>query len=376
MRNLAWVVIALWGWLPVQACEPVDGESKAISFSASYVGEGVSNLEGGIRRGTGYLGMGNVRVGLDLQGAGLWKGGTLYVNAAATHGATPSLTFVGDFQVVSNIEAGNHLYVQELWYSQDFGALKVAVGLQDFNGEFVANELCTAYLNSSFGVPSTIAANVPLPMFPLTSPGITAVWKSDDALSVLVALFDGRPTDFPDNPHNLSCHFGSEDGAIVAAEVQYSSLFLAGLPGRYKVGAYDHNHTPEPGVEPVYKNCYGFYATMDQTLWRGDAERKLAAFARISISPQHQNINTAFLGGGVNMYGVFSGGRHDMCGIACAYAGLRDVADEATVELTYRTALSPFFFVQPDVQYVIHPFGSGVVLPNSLVVTLRFGVTY
>ncbi|HEX3009230.1 MAG TPA: carbohydrate porin, partial [Bacteroidales bacterium] len=97
--------------------------TKPLNFEASYIGESFNNLSGGIKRGSTYEGMANLRISFDTDKARLWKGGQFYIHAANTHGGTPSCDLVGDFQVASNIEAGNHTYIQEFWFKQTVGAL-------------------------------------------------------------------------------------------------------------------------------------------------------------------------------------------------------------------------------------------------------------
>jgi len=87
-------------------------------FNASYIGDIVSNFRGGIRTGTTYLGLANIKAGFNTETANWWKGGRMFVNIGNTHGGEPSATLVGDFQGISNIEAGNLSFLYELWYKQ------------------------------------------------------------------------------------------------------------------------------------------------------------------------------------------------------------------------------------------------------------------
>ena len=101
--------------------EVLNEENKPLTFGASYIGDNFNNITGGIKTGSVYLGMANLVVLFDFQQAGLWKGAQFYINAANTQGASPSAELLGDLQVASNIEAGNHSYVQEFWLKQALG---------------------------------------------------------------------------------------------------------------------------------------------------------------------------------------------------------------------------------------------------------------
>jgi len=62
---------------------------EAFRFEASYIGENLNNLSGGIKTGSTYLGMANIRLSFNTGSAGLWKGGEFFINSANTHGASP-----------------------------------------------------------------------------------------------------------------------------------------------------------------------------------------------------------------------------------------------------------------------------------------------
>ena len=60
---------------------------------------------------------------------------------------------------------------------------------------------------------------------------------------------------------------------------------------------------------------------------------------------------------------------------ASGTAGIAPSDGEVAVEWTYRAVLTPWFAVQPDVQYVIHP--GGIAPPeNALVLGLRSELTF
>src|SRR5512133_2784619 len=114
--KLSGFIIAL---LPVFLEWPLKGIEKdsvtlnqpAFTFLAIYTGDNVINLAGGLKSGYGYLGLANFCLSFSTANAGLWEGGGFFIRAANTHGATPSVDLIGDLQVASNIEAGDHTYI-------------------------------------------------------------------------------------------------------------------------------------------------------------------------------------------------------------------------------------------------------------------------
>lgn len=344
-------------------------EVLPFEFGASYIGEGMGLLSGGLRRGQSYEGMANIRFSFQTEKAGWWKGGSFLVTGANTHGGTPSSDLIGDFQVASNIEAGNLTYLHECWYRQELGAWTMIVGLQDLNTEFVSTENGSSFLNSSFGTHSTIANNVPSPIFPLTSLGAQIQYVFTPKLSAKLAVFDGMPEDLDYNPHNISWHLNSNDGYLAFAEVQLAD---------FKLGTYYHNHSPySDGADPSVPN-YGMYLTADQTLIRISPKRMLNAFLQLSLSPASKNDNNCYLGCGILCKGPFAGRSDDEFGLAFANANLQHAANgsETAFEMTYKLSVCDQVFLQPDLQYIVHPAGTDGTPENALAAFLRFGIEF
>jgi len=256
---------------PLYAQDALYEKDNAFSFEASYIGDDINNFSGGIHTGTSYLGMANLRLRFDTQSSGLWNGGQFYVNAANIHGSSPSSELLGDMQVASNIDAGNHTYIQEFWFKQALGKFELTAGLQDLNVEFANSEYGGLFMNSSFGILPVISTNVSAPIFPLTTLGITAKWNISPKVSWLGAVYDGSPTDFDYNPYNIKWRLASGDGILAISELQYNAN-IKSLPGTYKVGIYSHNHVIENSLDEnvtdsLENNIVGLYAYADQRVW-------------------------------------------------------------------------------------------------------------
>ncbi|BEG98850.1 carbohydrate porin [Bacteroides sedimenti] len=352
-------------------------KDDAFSFEASYVGDLINNFSGGIKTGLSYLGMANLHVGFDTEKAGLWKGGELHLNAANTHGATPSADMLGDMQVISNIEAGDHTFLQELWYKQKLGKVELTLGLQDLNVEFANSEYGSLFLNSSFGILPVISTNFSAPIFPLTTLGVTAKWGLSDKFALLGAVYDGNPTDFEFNPYNIKWRLSSGDGVLAITELQYCTT-VNSQPGIYKLGAYSHNHRLRNVGEtdsPNY-NLVGFYAYGDQKVWEKN-HQSIGLFAQLGYSPSDVSINNTYVGLGANYTGLFTRKGDDALGLAFAHQHFtNELKSETTVELTYRCQLTEKIFIQPDIQYIINPAGTGVTLDNCFTGNVRFGLNF
>ncbi|RPH32858.1 MAG: carbohydrate porin [Bacteroidales bacterium] len=360
---------------------PLRDSSKSITFEASYLGDLCSNVKGGIKRGVGYLGMANLKFGFNTESANLWKGGNFFINGAATHGDTPSSKYIGDFQVASNIEAGNHIYLHEFWYKQAFSKFEFTVGLQDLNVDYIASENGGLFLNSSFGIPALISSNIPVPIFPLTNLGISTKVNINNAFALQAALFDGCPTDFTKNTYNTNWDLNSKDGAFVITELQFTTS-LKKLVGNYKAGYYYHTghvQLDENGVEDeVFKQNYGLYAIADQQIWqRSSSSKSMSIFGQFALSPKHINNLHYYFGGGLIFTGLIN--RIDnTLGLAVAHSRFHTptVLNETAIELFYKMQITQNISIQPDFQYIINPMGLEQKLDNALVAIMRVGLNF
>lgn len=355
-------------------------KSFPVKYEITYAADLVNNISGGIKKGSAYLGMANLKLRFNTQNAGLWKGGELFVNAANTHGATPSTDLIGDFQTASNLEAGNITYLHELHYRQSLGKFTTIIGLHDLCTDFVSSEHAAMYINSSFGVPSTIASNLPTPIFPLTAIGMQLHYNFSEKITAKFAIFDGLPDDFDINPHNLKWRLRKEDGYLTFSELNLSNIFN-GQHSFYKIGYYYHNghniKTDDDKTLIIPAN-YGFYLIADQQIYEKSNDRKLAAFSQLSISPSSINGNWYYIGLGINYHGLIKKRNNDVLGFALAHSGCKNKLHkhESAFSLTYKAEFANHFFIQPDIQYIINPSGTDTYINHAFLINLRLGLNF
>lgn len=379
MRTISAIILAIFSATYVSAQQDEQTSASPIRFEASYIGENMNNLRGGIKKGSCYLGMANIMVSFFTENSKLWSGGQFHVNASNTHGDTPSQDFIGDTQVASNIEAGNHTFLQELWYKHTLGKHDITIGLQNLNNDFANTSHGALFINSSFGIHSTISNNIPAPIYPLTAFGLSYTWHVGEQISWLASAYDGCPTDFDKNPYNLKWQLKKSDATLFVSEFQIP-IMLRGYNGTLKTGLYSHYYLFENNVSDATEcvNNYGFYMVADQSIWQKSENReKLGIFLQMSISPSNLNENNFYLGYGFTYNGIFSMYDKDVLGFAIAYAKLNNsIGHETSLELTYKTEINNHIFIQPDLQYIINPAGIGIRLQNSLEGTVRVGLTF
>lgn len=318
-----------------------------------------------------YLGLANAKLGFNTENAGWWKGGEMFINVGNTHGGEPSANLVGDFQSVSNIEAGNLTFLYELWYKQRFGNLAFTIGLQDLNATFAATENGALFNNSSFGIQSSIADNIPTPIFPLTALGFMMEWDINEAISLNTAIFDGTPDDFENNPFNVNWKLSNEDGYLAVGELKVKKSLIQNKTATYKFGGYFHQHNENT---PQEKENGGVYFIADQEIY-SKGNSSLSLFSQIGFSPKSKNNHNHYYSLGLNYKGMF-GRVDDKVGLAFAYAGIdgNSLGSETAIEFTYHYQINKFVFLRPDIQYIINPAGTDRKLENAFVGFLRLGI--
>lgn len=347
---------------------PPAEKENPLTFGASYTGDMVANLSGGIKRGGTYMGLANLTLHFDTEKAGWWKGGELYIKGGNSHGGEASANLIGDFQKASNIEAGNHTFLYELWYRQQLGPVSLCVGLQDLNADYASSSNGALFNNSYFGIHSVCSENVPAPVYPLTALALNVHWQIADHWHWRTAFFDGRPDPFEQNPYNVKWSLTANQGYLALTELEWDGSLVKGLAGSYKLGTYYH-HSP---ITEVTHN-YGFYIVADQ-----DITRQISLFTQIGFSPKEYN-NHFFCAGGGGTFKNFSRKRpDDMIGLAANHACFRHSpgGHETVIEAIYHFQATKQIYFRPDLQYIIHPSGTDQRLDNALVATLRMGFEF
>lgn len=403
-----------------------------LNLGFEYLGEFFSNVSGGIRTGTVYQGRFEMAAELDLEKLVGWEGGTIFANAYQIHGRGLSPDFLGNLLPASNVEAHAATRLFDLWFQQDFldGRAGVRFGQLAADDEFVISDAAGNFLNGSFGWLALAANNLPSggPANPLAAPGVRIEAMPAEDVTLRTAVFSGdpagRPGDADPQLFNASgTTFSFAGGVFWISELQLdASLGAAGPPGSYKFGGWYHSGgfddlrhdtlgmslaaPTSSGVPARHRGNHALYAAADQTVWREtDGEGQgLTLFARIGGAPSNINPVDSYVDGGATYQGLIPGRNEDMAGIAVGYAhvsgdlqGLaRDAAlfggpgppvpdYEAVIEILYSAHITPWWLVQPDLQYLFHPGGNtahpgdstGVtVVPDAVVLGIRSTFTF
>ena len=411
-------------------------KAKGIVFGLTYIGEVFGTLRGGLRQGAIYQGRLDLQVDADLAVLTGWEGASLHTNAYQIHGTGASRYYVGNLDVVSNIEALPATRLHELWLEQALfdKALTIRAGKLAADTEFFVSPSATVFINATLGWPTLAASDLPSggAAFPLATPGLRAKLIVDDASTLMVGVYNGDPARLARGARAIDPQVSNRNGTdfsiagppFLIAEASRTYTLGGSGPERtgvVKAGYFHHfarfddprtDTTGLPlasaastGIARRWRGEDGLYALVDQTIYREDADsdRGAALFLRVSASPNPASLIDTYVDGGLVYKGLVPGRPDDVIGLSAAYARFSKAARgadrdmilyqgvarpvrqaETMVELTYQAVIAPGFTVQPDIQYIASPGGGirnprrpgDVRIKDSLVVGVRATIQY
>ncbi|MEM7009405.1 MAG: carbohydrate porin [Thermodesulfobacteriota bacterium] len=381
--------------------------NKGIVPTMTYMADVQGNPVGGKRKGFAYF----HNIGLDLlvhtRKLFGWHGGRFHISASQRSGKSLTKRDIGNTFDVAQLCCGRTFKLVDLSYQQAFFGhrLNIRFGRIAGGDEFLSSPLYWLFVQNGIdGNPVGIFFNVGFSAYPNATWGARIKTRPTKNSYIMSGVYNANP-DRTKNKHH-GADFGFDGPYLVIAEAGYhlnSYLNSTGLPGNYKIGGYyqsgDFTNFTDPD-SPKDGN-YGFYILLDQMIYREQdqlgnrTDQGLHPFVSLLFAPDSE-INTFpfFMNGGVVYKGLIPGRNNDYAGFAIVYGkysnkisstkispteftltseitGTEDF--EMVLEWMYKIQLTPWLNIQPDIQYVIKPGGTGDI-PNALVVGFQMGV--
>jgi porin len=426
-------LLIVTGCFLVPLASAQDGEgplaARGIAFSARYFAEALGNVSGGRKTGVVYDGLLYLSLDLDLEKLTGWTGASFHADGYNSHGRSVTGKLVGDLGYVSSLDLYDGSVLSEFWFEQHFfeKRFSMRVGQLALDGEFMSSRYAQTFINASFGLSNALAYDVPASVFGSTALGARLLIAPTQHFYLQFAAYDGNPAPAvyrdlsPDavvsrefNRHGTQWALRGDEGALLIAEVCVKTNppeDARGLSGTYKAGVFYHTDTfsdvydgtlaalgssLSTGAVRGIEGNFGAYLLVDQELWRepGTKADGLGFFARAVFAPRGRSLVDFSGEAGLVYEGLWQADAADALGIGFAWikmsprvrAAVRDanLADglgvaepdyEAVVELTYRFQAAAWWTVQPHVQWIAHPGGSGA-LDDAVIIGLRTSVGF
>ncbi len=313
-----------------------------------------------------------------------WHGGTFFFNFLDHEGADGTTTLTGDAQGFDNQDGPRSDQIYQLYFQQmfDHDQFRLKVGRIDSTTDFAYTANGVSFLGSSFGYSPAITL---FPTYPDPALGAVLFWTPNDNLyatgGVSYANRSDRSGILSGAPYRVRDTSG---GVFVALEVGTKWTIDSGkLPGRFAVGGYHHTGAFRRFDDVDQTGASGMFAVFDQTLLQtqfvdppnGAAATGLGLFAQYGLADADVNIIDQHVGSGLQWTGPIptTARATDVLGLGASFVHFSHQAalphdHELAIETFYKLQITPWFNLQPDLQYILHPSGNR---PDALVGTIR-----
>jgi porin len=385
-------------------------QKYGFKFAATYIGETLGNLSGGLKQGAIYEGRLNLAVDADLQKVLGLQQLTFHANMFQIHGDGLSRSNLQNFLVVSGIEALPSTRLYEAWFEKKWAANKVSLKLGQLaaDSEFFNTKYTDVFTNASMGWPAITSADLPSggPSPPLAALGARLLVNVNENLTVLGAVFDGNQAgpgpDDPQQRDRYGVNFRVNDPPLLLGQIQYAWNNKKGDPNlagtvklggwkhfgefsdqRYSVGGISLANPTAGGMSAMLLGSSGVWAVFEQQLYRvpHSDDRGIGVFARVSSTQPDRNLIDLFADGGIELIGLSDKRPNDKFGVAVGYAHVSQHARaldadfqqimgpswpvrsfETLITAVYQYEIRGGWTLQPNFQYFVHP-GAGATNP-------------
>ncbi len=358
--------------LPFLSLNTLADRAPAYEWANALTLESVTNLQGGLAKGTRNLANLDLTLAIDTQSAGWWSGGSVFIYVLGNYGKAPS-DLVGDLQTISNIQTDNNLKLYEFWYEHSFaeGSVKLLAGLHDYNSTFYSLDSAGLFTTSSFGIgPDT--SQVGPSIFSTTAAAIHLTLAGEHQY-VLLATYDGIAGD-PDHPRGTHIKFKKSDGLFNAIEwgVKHDGAY------KLAIGAWQHTAEVENPVDGNFSDSnIGFYLIGEKYFGEN-----VAVFFQYGQADANKNQLESYLGAGVTLSNTWV----DEDALGVAYASAKNgspflrmnpdlLSRENIIELSYLRPVTSAVSVQASL-YAIDSPSMSPDIDNALAFGLRVYVEF
>ncbi len=392
-----------------------DLNDRGVTLEIVLKADILSNLSGGLKRGTRYMDQWDIKLKADAEKLWGWTSTTGYLHVISNHGGKLNGTDVGSSMGVDNIEVtANTTKLFHAWLERNFldERLSILAGLYPVDSEFYATDATGVFLHPTGGMAAEVAqtgVNGPS-IFPTSSFGLRAKWRPTPKSYLQAALVDGVPGD-TDNPRGTHVRFDRGDGTLAIIEAGLKPADAGriepahGVPedpatkgherheviSKYAVGFWRYTPRFDDLLDtdalgnPVRRVNRGAYFFAEQSVYRekDDPSQGLALFFRYGIANADVNALDYSYSLGLRYKGLLPSRDEDEFGIAFTRGHLgakfRQAAAaplssaETALEITYRARITPWLAIQPNVQRIVHP---GHALPNAWIAGARFEIAF
>jgi porin len=397
---------------------------RGIEPFAYYTANIAGNAAGGFDQG-GLTYVHDLYFGLklDLEKLVGWTGGNFVISGVERTGDSLTEDYVGSVYNSQQVYGGQNVFLYQFYLDQKFmdDRLSLKIGRFGASDDFNASPMYGMYMNNGInGDIRNVLFDTQFSAYPFATWAARVKYEPSDDWDIQVGAFQTWEDIFDRSHNGLDWGFHGGDSVFLIAQVGWSPVFgtrwqegnyglpgdskkmlvepeVVGLPGHYWIGG---SYTPWEGFTEFgdgggrkVGDSYGFYVHADQMVYRenyvqGD-DQGLVLWAASGLYPQEEisivpfQVNAGAIYQGLipgrdkdkTMLGVIYGKFSDDYAAQQRRAGKGDPREEIVIEAGHRIQLTNYAYIQPDVQYIIQPGGTGDI-DNALVLGVQIGVTF
>ncbi|MEA3213214.1 MAG: porin [Chthoniobacter sp.] len=392
---------------------------SGVTFDSYYVMNPAGNVSGGKKDGFSYVDNFYFGVTFDLEKLVGWRGLQFAVSGINRSGGSVTNAYVGSQYDVQQVHGGQNVFLYNVTLEQRFwnDKVKLKIGRFGASDDFNTSSLYGLYMNNGIdGNIRNALFDTQFSAYPFATWAARLRVDPTPEFNFQLGVFQTWDQIFDRTHNGLDWSIRDDDGVMILAQAGWTpELFkrpmpvesagksdgkkavaapeMKGLPGHYWVGG---SYSPWKGYSQFGRiektsGSYGFYAHADQMVWQEapGSEQGLTVFVasgyypqdNISIIPWQLNVGAFYTGlipgreEDKTIAGLIYGRFGDDYARTIEAAGSGKPTQETIVELAYRIQLSKFAYLQPDVQFVFRPGGTGR-LDDAVVVGAQMGISF
>jgi porin len=388
-----------------------------ITFDSYYVMNPAANVSGGKKTGGSYVDNFYLGVSFDLEKLFGWRGLTLAVSGINRSGGSVTQAYVGSQYDVQQVHGGQNVFFYNLTLEQRFwdDKAKLKIGRFGASDDFNTSPIYGLYMSNGIdGNIRNVLFDTQFSAYPFATWAARLRLDPTPEFNFQLGVFQTWDEIFDRTHNGLDWSIEGDDGVMILAQFGWTpELFkravpavsdgksdgkttapqMKGMPGHYWVGG---SYSPWKGYAQFGKiektsGSYGFYAHGDQTVYQEapGSEQGLTVFAdvgyypqdNISIVPVQFNLGAFYTGlipgrdRDKTIVGFIYGRFGDDYGQTIEATGASKPTRETVLEIAHRIQLTKFAYIQPDVQFVSRPAGTGDI-DDAIVIGAQVGFSF
>ena len=368
-------------------------EAAGVKYFAYYSGIFAANVSGGNSTDSSYSGDLFIGVEFDLEKIAGWDSTYFTISGIDRHGRSIDGAVGGQYSVMQNV-GGQNAFLYNVTLEKKFldDTLSVKLGRMTATDDFVGSPFYSYSLNNAVNgqIRAALFDGV-MTSYPFPVWGARVKYQPSEEWYVMMGAFQLSPDMFDRNGQGVDFQIEGDDGISIFTQVGWNPKF-AERPAHFFVGMnnafYDMDKFNSDETRGQFVRFYG-HADYQVYAETPGSEEGLALFLTLGYSPDDDAaiipLQSTF---GANYTGLIPGRDKDKTLLFVTYGGFSDVLGderaaagnsrpdyELVTEIGHRIQITPSTYIQPDIQYIHRPGGTGDI-KDATVLGVQFGASF